>query len=100
MAQRKLLVRVRVLNSVGRLSQALGLFALATYGIGSSGTSRTITFEMTNMIDTDVLQFMVTTSTYTEFTLSAPTSWDISDTGGFCSNSSSPLPSPTSGSSS
>jgi hypothetical protein len=74
-AQRKLLVWLHVLSSVGWMSQALALFALVTYGLGSSGASRTGAFEMAKVIDTDVLQFMATTSAYTGFMLSALTSW-------------------------
>ncbi|MET1076121.1 MAG: hypothetical protein ABWY11_25990 [Umezawaea sp.] len=75
MAQRKLLVWLHVLSSVGWMSQALALFALITYGLGSDGPTRTSAFEMANVIDTDVLQVMATTSAYTGFMLSALTSW-------------------------
>jgi hypothetical protein len=74
-AQRKLLVWLHVLSSVGWMSQALALFALTTYALGSNGTSRTGAFEMAKVIDTDVLRFMATTSAFTGFMLSALTSW-------------------------
>ena len=73
--QRKLLVWLHVLSSVGWMSQALALFALTTYGLGASGASRTSAFDMANVLDTTVLQFMATTSAYTGFMLSALTFW-------------------------
>ena len=74
-AQRKLLVWLHVLSSVGWMSQALALFALTTYALGANGTSRTGAFEMAKVIDADVLRFMATTSAFTGFMLSALTSW-------------------------
>lgn len=72
---RTLLVWLHVVSSVGWMSQAFALFALVSYGLGADGPQRAAAFAMAHVVDTQVLQFMATTSAFTGLMLSALTSW-------------------------
>jgi hypothetical protein len=72
---RTLLVWLHVVSSVGWMSQAFTLFALVSYGLATSGPARAHALAMAHVVDTEVLQFMATTSAFTGLMLSALTSW-------------------------
>ncbi|MEU4805834.1 hypothetical protein [Actinosynnema sp. NPDC023587] len=72
---RKLLVWLHVITSTGWMCMALALFVVVTHALGVTGPARTATFDVAVLIDTDVLQFMATTSAFTGLVLSGLTPW-------------------------
>ncbi len=72
---RKLLVWLHVVTSTGWMCMALALFVTVTYALDAAGPARVAAFDVAHLIDTDVLQFMATTSAFTGLMLSGLTPW-------------------------
>ncbi|NUT50006.1 MAG: hypothetical protein HOV94_22250 [Saccharothrix sp.] len=70
---RKLLVWAHVVTSTGWMFMALALFVVVNYAL--SAPDRLPAFEAAVLLDTQVLQFMATTSAFTGLMLSGLTPW-------------------------